>query len=527
MDWMIASPPNTEALTRPREWWETRAFVVAMVLLATVPLLYPPTPPLVDLLGHMGRYRVMLDLDHSASLQRFYEFRWAIVGNLGVDLLIYPLGKLIGLEPAVKLIVLSIPPMTVAGFLWVAREVHYRLPPTVMFALPFAYGHHFLFGFVNYALAMAFAFLAFGLWLRLGRLGKTELRAALFVPISIIVWLTHAFGWGMLGLLAFASEAVRQHDRGRGWIMSAPRAAFHCLSLAPPLLLMLAWREGGGGNTADWFNWEVKGRWIEMALRDRWRLFDKWSVGIVGGVLALAVLIPRLTFSRMLFFAFLVLATAFVLLPRIIFGSAYADMRLVPFALAVALLAIRFKGATPLRFARLIAVLAFAFLLVRTASVTASLAIAANDQRRQLAALDHVPMGSRVVSMVGLTCKDGGWAMWRNAHLGGLVPVRKFGFSNDHWETPGAKLLNVIYEPAGFWKYDPSNLVRDPRCGLSSAFPVDMMLRNFPREAFDYLWLIDPPAHDPALLGGAQPVWRGPNGSALYRLRAGAATQRP
>jgi hypothetical protein len=229
----------------------------------------------------------------------------------------------------------------------------------------------------------------------------------------------------------------------------------------------------------------------------------------------------------MLFFTFLVLAAAFALLPRIIFGSAYADMRLVPFAIAVALLAIRFKGETPLRFARVIAVLALAFLLVRTASVTWSLAIAANDHKRQLQALDHVPMGARVVSMVGLTCRDRGWAMWRNAHLGGMVPARRYGFSNDHWETPGAKLLDVTYESAGFWKYDPSNLVRDPRCGLSSAFPVELMLRNFPRDAFDYLWLIDPPRFDPALLGDARLVWRGPNGSALYRLHPGVATQRP
>jgi hypothetical protein len=56
--------------------------------------------------------------------------------------------------------------------LWVAREVHNRLPPTVAFALPLAFGHPFMFGFVNFALSMAFAFLAFGLWLRLGRLGK-------------------------------------------------------------------------------------------------------------------------------------------------------------------------------------------------------------------------------------------------------------------------------------------------------------------------------------------------------------------
>ena len=169
-----------------------------MILVAFVPLLYPPVPPLVDLLGHMGRYRVQLDLAHSPDLQRYFEFNWHLIGNLGVDILIVPISKIFGLELAVKLIAMAIPPLTVAGFLWVAREVHNRLPPTVAFALPLAFSHPFLYGFVNFSLSMALALLAFGLWLRLGRLGKSRLRAALFVPISFIVYFAHAFGWGTL-----------------------------------------------------------------------------------------------------------------------------------------------------------------------------------------------------------------------------------------------------------------------------------------------------------------------------------------
>ena len=522
MDWMIATPPDTAVRSGPRPWWETRWFVAAMILLAAVPLLYPPLPPLVDVYGHMLRYRVELDLADSASLQRYFDFRWVLAGNLGVDLLIYPLGKLIGLEPAVKLIAIAIPPMTVAGMLWVAREVHYRLPPTVMFALPFAYGHHFLFGFLNYSLSMAFAFLAFGLWLRLGRLGKSQLRAALFVPISILVWLTHAFGWGMLGLLCFAAETVRQHDRGRGWIMSAPRAAFHCLSLSLPVLLMLAWREGAGGLTQDWFNWKIKGKWFEMALRDRWRTFDRVTVGITGAVFLLAIVHPRLTLSRMLFFTMLVLGAAFVILPRIIFGSAYADMRLVPFMIAVGLLAIRFKGPMPPHFGKALAFAALAFLLVRTASVTASLAIASNDQQQKLTALEHIPHGAAVLTLVGQDCSQGGWKLWRNAHLGGLVTVRKHGFSNNHWTVEGAKLLTVVYKPAGYFSYDPSQLVRDPGCRLTGV-PANRALTAIPPGAFDYLWLLNPPPYDPALLGGAQKLWSAPDGSALYRLNGEAA----
>ena len=74
-----------------RRWWETRWFVAFAALLTAVPLLYPPLPPLVDLFGHMGRYRVELDLNHSPWLQQYYDYHWAAIGNLGVDLLVIPL----------------------------------------------------------------------------------------------------------------------------------------------------------------------------------------------------------------------------------------------------------------------------------------------------------------------------------------------------------------------------------------------------------------------------------------------------
>ena len=138
--------------------------------------------------------------------------------------------------------------MCIRDRLWVAREVHNRLPPTVAFALPLAFGHPFMFGFVNFSLSMALAFLAFGLWLRLGRLGKSKLRALVFVPISFIVYFAHTFGWGTLGLLCFSAEAVRQHDRGHSWWMAGIRAAYHSLAMAGPVLLIFLWRsEASGG----------------------------------------------------------------------------------------------------------------------------------------------------------------------------------------------------------------------------------------------------------------------------------------
>ncbi|MFX8114457.1 hypothetical protein ABTL09_19750, partial [Acinetobacter baumannii] len=85
----------------------------------------------------------------------------------GLDLLVVPLAPIFGLELSVKLIVITIPALTVMGLLWIAREVHGRIPATALVALPLAYNFAFHFGFVNFALAQALALNAFALWLRL------------------------------------------------------------------------------------------------------------------------------------------------------------------------------------------------------------------------------------------------------------------------------------------------------------------------------------------------------------------------
>ena len=498
-------------------WWGKRLLLFALVLGSIVPLLYPPVPPLVDLMGHMGRYRVELDLGHSEWLQRYYSYRWAAIGNLGVDLLVRALGPLIGLEPAVKLIVLSIPPLTVAGFLWVAREVHGRIPPTALFAIPFVYGHPFLFGFVNFTLSMALAFLAFALWLRLGRTGRTRLRAILFVPISLVVFFCHTYGWGALGLLCFSAEAVRQHDRGVGWVRAGWTAALHASVMALPLVIMLAWRsETHGGMTRGWFDWDSKLLWLYAALRDRWQWFDVGSVALVAAVIAFALANSKLTFSRNLAFSGLVLLAAFLAVPWTVFGSAYADMRLVPYLIAVILIAIRFRGDIDYPLANGLAVAALLFCAVRLVATTASLVIASNDQQAKLEALDHLPMGARVVSLVTLPCLND-WPLPRDTHLGGMVIVRREGFSNDQWAVEGANLLGLRYTAAGRFAADPSQIVRDPRCARPGEWTAERAIRAIPRGRFDHLWLINQPRMAPKAVEGMHPVWRGP-GSILYRI---------
>ena len=509
------------AATGPRQWWERRWFVALLMLVAAVPLIYPDVPPLVDLFGHLGRYRVQLDLATSPWLGRYYDFEWAVIGNLGVDLLVVPLRPLLGLEPSVKLIVLAIPPLTVAGFLWVAREVHHRLPPTAFFALPFAFSFPFQFGFANFTLAMAMAMIAFGFWLHLGERDRDRLRAILFVPISVVIFFTHAFGWGTLGLLCFSAEAVRQHDRGVAWFRAGLRAALHASVMLLPVLFMAMWRSGAASQrTFGWFNWDLKWEWVYSALRDRWEAFDIGTLVLLGLVVVFALFHRRLEISRNLAFSALVLAAAFALLPWTIFGSAYADMRIVPYTMAIALLAIRFRGETDLRLAHMLALAGLALFLVRIAGTTVSLATVADDQEAKLAALDHVPMGASVVHLTGQHCEYR-WPLPRHSHLGAMAIARRHAFSNDQWAIDGANLLKVRFAEADAFQSDPSQMVRSLRC-RKNLRTIDQALAAIPEGVFDYVWLIDPPPYDRDLTRNWQLVWQGP-GSTLYATTPGAA----
>ena len=514
-------------------WWEKRWFVIAVALIAAIPLLYPQIPPLVDLPGHMGRYRVQLDHDHVSWLNDWYDFRWQLIGNLGVDLLIVPLTPLLGgdLELAVKLIVIAIPVLTAAGLLWIAREVHGRIPATALFALPLAYSFPLHFGFVNFALSMALALNLFALWLRLARLNKLRLRALLFVPLSVALWFCHTFGWGVLGVLAFSAEMIRQHDRlpqddatltqrARHWAGAWVRAGIGCLPLALPMLLMIAWRSGDkvSGETGDWFNWRAKIGWIAMVLRDRWQAYDIASTAMLYFMLFRGVRDPNIEFSRNLLLSALFLFAVYLILPRIVFGSAYADMRLAPFMVAIGLVALRPRKGLSLQGANTLALLGLAFFLVRIGGNTASFYLYAKSYERELQALEKLPVGARLVSFVGETCNNQ-WFMSRLQHLPAIALERKLAYTNDQWSMAGAQLMTVRYRLHGF-AHDPSQLVTHEQCPREWWRPLKRSLVLFPRQTFDYVWILIPPPHAPELMQGLEPLWRSAEtGSGLYRVK--------
>jgi hypothetical protein len=495
----------------PGPWWDRRISIGVVLLLAVLPLVGPAIPPLTDVMGHMARYRVALAAEGS-PLREYYGYHWAAVGNLGVDGPVVLLAPLIGLEPAVKLVVLLIPLLTVAGMIALARQAHGRIPATAFFALPFAWAFPFHFGFVNFCLGMALALIGLTAWRRLGAAGRPGLRAAFALVLAPLLWLAHSFAWGCFGLMALAAELARSRDEGRGWPASCRRAALAVLPLAPPALLMLHGPGTGAGRVL--FTAWYKLGYLLFALKGTEPSLDLLGVAAALAIVAAGLLSPRFAIERQLAWPAAALGLAFLLLPTELMQGSYIDMRILPYALALGVLAIRPSGLDP---RRLTTVAALGLALFAARQAVTAVQFAATDRRwaEQLQALDHLPRGARVFAIVALDC----YTEWRGSrmdHLAAMAVTRREAFVNGLWAYPGLHLLSVKLAAPWLYVRDGSQIVRPGRCRNPDRGWYPEALATLP-PAFTHLWLIDvPPAslpHDP----GLRPLWRGRTGG-LYRI---------
>lgn len=497
-------------------WWERGWFHALLLFAVSIPLLYPTVPPLVDLPGHLGQYRIELDHDTVPALRKYFAVEWKLVGNLGVDLLVVPLSAVFGLEPGVKLIVILIPILHTLGLLWICKELHQRIPPALLFALPLAYGQPFVYGFVNFTLAEALALNGFALWLRLGRLGRVRERGLLFAGLSSILWVCHVYGWAILLLCAWVAAFWQALDRGRSWIAAFSHATRQCLPLAPPVLLMLLWRSNPGGSLEFGYSWLDKLQWWAMCLRDHWAPFDIASAVFLAGAYVALVGMRQVAVEPTARAISLALLAVYAASPAVIFGASYADMRLIPTTISFAFLSLGPIRSGDGRAARLIAACGLAFFLARLGGNTVSFYLSGSEYDADLAALEHIAPNARIASFVGHPCRSG-WSPNKFDHLPSMVIVRNSGFTNDQWDVGGAQVIRPIYPIGSSARYrsDPHQLVTPRQCG--STWSLDAALETLPRGAFDYLWLINPPAFDPAGLKGMTKVWEN-RSSSLFRL---------
>jgi hypothetical protein len=311
--------PFVRFLLAPAGRREALWLAIGLALLSCLPVLLAARPQMTDYPSHLARYYIMLDGGHSAWLARYYDFKWTWSGNLGVDLLIWPLAKLFGLEPAARLITAIIPPLTGIAMITVEWTLRRRIGVGTLLGFVTIWSPALIIGLLNFSLALALALFAFAAWVRLE---QWRWRWALFLPVGVLVWLCHLAGWGVLGVLVLGYEWHRR------------RGLAACLAPWPLALPALGFLQGGGapagllafGQNVGTYKLSI---WF-MALRDQSWWLDIDSLGVLLMACAVAAVFRR--FDGRLGWAAVLFALLSLALPRHLGGGDYTDYRLIAVA---------------------------------------------------------------------------------------------------------------------------------------------------------------------------------------------------
>ena len=461
-------------------------FIIAICAIVATPFLFVTIPPLTDVPGHMGGSAVAAYAAGDPALARLMSFHWYPVPNLGADIIVSALWRVVGITRAYWVVAALIPPLLALGILMIARTLNPRGAAAIGWALIFIYCFPFNSGFLNYMLGIALALLGLACWMLLD--GRPRFReAATWIAVPLL-FLCHVVAGSVFVLLVGSREfgLLRPPVRLR-------ELARRIRPLFSSIVIILLWRlsaQSFAGRNSIGVKSKIYA--LVMLLRDQNLVLD---VGSLVAATAVFVLGWRKGARphRAVAPAILALIVLFVITPGSLSGSEYADERLLPLIPMLAF-ATQDWSRVDIRLARFVAISGMALLVVRLTFTVVGFAAYDTRYVAEIAALDHIADHSRVLVLNGRDCDWGmNWRSDRLDHLGDLAIVYRRSWTNSQWDIDGIHLLQVRYRPSSFFYHDPSQFIWPAPCGnkLKHRPTIDDALSTLPFDGIDYLWMLN------------------------------------
>jgi len=426
------------------------------MLLAVLPLLAVKHLPLVDYWNHLGRYQIHHDLPISPTLRDFYVWNWAIIPNLAVDILVIPFTWFLPVEPAANTVILLSFIVTIAGTMFLDRQLNGQGWGLSVFTGLILYSGAFRYGFVNFTVTVGFAVWAFGFWVRWRErvLGPGFLG---FVALGAFLLIMHLYGIGLYAVcvggyeLSVLWERWRADGRLKPEQFRMPVAAAASLLVPASLLLFSPTSEGVGV-----FRWSTP-LWKLEALLSPFFFNQPYVelplMAVFLGTIAFGLWCGVLRVHRRMVLPLAILGMLFLLVPRTLYTSNYADYRLLCGVSFFALASLRLQPYAGSK-GRIIIGLFAACLIVRIGSIIANWLPAQPILAEYQHALDPVQPGEKVLAVLGSLGSASAnrspslehVPVFAGAKRGALVP---YTFTNE--ATP------IQLRPAwkSYWHFDP------------------------------------------------------------------------
>ncbi|MBH5401889.1 hypothetical protein HZZ13_29470 [Bradyrhizobium sp. CNPSo 4010] len=517
---MVSSSQPT--LTDPARPDPDRAVAtIVLALLAAVsfvPVLLTPIPAMVDYPNHLARMYI-LSQNGTPGANPHYEVTWAFYPNLGMDLLVPQLARLMSVENATRLFLLLSQVLIVTGALLLERVRKRRVHLAGFAALAFLYCLPFSWGFVNFEFGLGLALWGIAAYLMLAE-GPWPLRFAANLIFVAALYVAHFFSLGIYGATLGLFELSRIRQGQTTFAVAAARLG----ALAVPALALLAIMHvtagaiGSEGNS--WF----------VGFKPIWPLrimngYNLTIAAVTGLVLMTALLFAARRGVLKLDPAGLWIAIGFALLylviPSKLFGTSFVDLRMIP-AAAVILPAFC-SLSLPSRAWRMGALAAISgIILLNLAVVLAVWLPYRADYAAMIASFRKIDRGSRVlVGSIGdngdppfadLTSYPMYYAPTLAVHYADAFVPNLFTETGKQPVRPREAVRNIAVPYGG---PVPSSLLAAIAMGQPPA-DAPQFVRTWDRD-FDYLYVLGSPAANP--LPDRLEVLETSRRFVLYRIR--------
>jgi hypothetical protein len=203
----------TENGTRPRRTAEfsgaqVAVLFAALALVASIPIITHPLPPLSDYVNHLARMHVIASIRHDADLSRFYEIDWQIIPNLMMDLVVPRLTAFMTVYHAGQVFTIAAFVLIGSGTLLLNRALFGSWSVLPLISLPLLYNHIFLVGVMNYVFGIGLALWGLALWIFL-RERFWAIRLVVSAVFVVALFFCHLFAVGIYGVGLLAIELTR------------------------------------------------------------------------------------------------------------------------------------------------------------------------------------------------------------------------------------------------------------------------------------------------------------------------------
>ncbi len=316
---------------------QTAVLFVALALVAVIPIITHPLPPLADYVNHLARMHVIATIGNDPDLSRFYGIEWQIVPNLMMDLVVPVLDRFMTIYHAGQLFTIATFVIIVSGTLVLNRALFGSWSVLPLVALPLLYNHVFLVGVMNYVFGIGLALWGLALWVLL-REKLWPVRLLVSAAFVLALFFCHLFAVGLYGVGLLAVEIHRlwtMRERPLGWrLVDFLATGLPFLPVAVLLVKSPTWE------LASEFYWEQQGK-IDGLVYVIEVYSDIVAFLLIAAAAAGAVWAARHRLLRLHPVGWTLLgvgAAVYFAMPRIMFATYMADQRL-PIALAFMLIA--------------------------------------------------------------------------------------------------------------------------------------------------------------------------------------------